>query len=107
MVREFYDRSANFVARVGAWGLEQVGHGLEAANKRLFNSRAHDGGNDNPSVKRSRGNRRAALGRKKARRKKAARKKGRKKTGRKKAARRKKARKAPARRRKKTARRRR
>jgi len=60
MVREFYERSANFIAHLWAWGLEQVGHGLGAANKRLFDSRAHDGGNDNTSVKRSRGSRRDA-----------------------------------------------
>ena len=50
----------NFVAHLGAWGLEQVEHGLGAANKRLFDSRAHDGGSDNSSAKRSRGNRHTA-----------------------------------------------
>ncbi len=60
MVRDIYERSANFIAHLGAWGLEQVGHGLAAANKRLFDSRAHDGGSDNPSAERSRGNRRDA-----------------------------------------------
>ncbi len=60
MVKDIYERSANFIAHLGAWGLEQVGHGLGAANKRLVDSRAHDGGSDNPSAERSRGNRRDA-----------------------------------------------
>ena len=60
MIRDMYERSANFVAHLGAWGLEQVGHGLGAANKRLFDSRAHDGGSDNSSAERSRGNRHTA-----------------------------------------------
>ena len=60
MVKDIYERSANFIAHLGAWGLEQVGHGLGAANKRLVDPRAHDGGSDNPSAERSRGNRRTA-----------------------------------------------
>ena len=52
MIRDMYERSANFVAHLGAWGLEQVEHGLGAANKRLFDSRAHDGGSDNSSAER-------------------------------------------------------
>ncbi len=60
MIRDIYKRSANSVAHLGAWGLEQVGHGLEAATKRLFDSKTHDGGSDNPSVERSRDKRRSA-----------------------------------------------
>ena len=58
MVRDIYDRTANLVAHLGAWGLEQVGHGLEAVNKRLSDSQVHDAGSDDPSVKRPRGSRR-------------------------------------------------
>ncbi len=58
MVRDIYDRTANSVAHLGAWGLEQVGRGLEAVNKRLFDSHVHDTGRDDPSVKRQRSNRR-------------------------------------------------
>ncbi len=54
MIRDIYKRSANSVAHLGAWGLEQVGRGLDAATKRLFDSKTHDGGSDNPSVERSR-----------------------------------------------------
>lgn len=57
MVGDVYDRTANFVAHLRAWGLEQVGHGLEALNKRL-DSRSHDAGSDTPSVKRPRGSHR-------------------------------------------------
>ena len=57
MVRDIYDRTANLVAHLGAWGLEQVGHGLEAVNKRLSDSQVHDAGSDDPSVKRPRGER--------------------------------------------------
>ncbi len=60
MIRDIYKRSANSVAHLGAWGLEQVGRGLEAANKRLFDSKTHDGGSDNPSVERSRDKSRTA-----------------------------------------------
>ncbi len=60
MIRDIYKRSANSVAHLGAWGLEQVGHGLEAVTKRLFDSKTHDGGSDDPSVERSRDERRAA-----------------------------------------------
>ncbi len=58
MVRQIYDRTANLVAHLGAWGLEQVEHGLEAVNKRLSDLQVHDTGSDDPSVKRPRGNRR-------------------------------------------------
>ncbi len=54
MIRDIYKRSANSVAHLGAWGLEQVGRGLEAATKRLFDSKTHDGGSDDPSVEQSR-----------------------------------------------------
>ena len=57
MLRDIYDRTANSVAHLGAWGLEQVGRGLEAVNKRLFDSQVHDAGSDDPSVKRPRGDR--------------------------------------------------
>ena len=60
MVRGIYDRTANLVAHFGAWGLEQVGRGLEAVNKRLSDSQVHNAGSDDTSLKRPRGNRRSA-----------------------------------------------
>ncbi len=59
MLKDIYDRTANSVAHLGAWGLEQLGRGLEAVNKRLSDSQAHEAGSDDPSVKRPRGGRRS------------------------------------------------
>ncbi len=59
MLKDIYDRTANSVAHLGAWGLERVRHGLEALNKRL-DSRSHDAGSDTSSVKRPRGNHRTS-----------------------------------------------